>query len=90
MSPDNKCFTPVGVAVCILVGGMLFNSHLDPVDDSAQVEIDGATLEVAPFEAVDLDVSGVITNTVTLSFTDENQNSYSDVSGGTSVTFQRD
>ncbi len=91
MSPDNKGFTPVGVAWCILTGGMLLgSSYLDPADDSAQVEIDGGILEVARFEAVDLDLSGVITNTATLSFTDENQSSYSDVSGGVSVTFQRD
>ena len=91
MSPDNRGFTSVGVAWCILTGGMLLgNFHLDPADDSARVEIDAGTLEVARFEAVDLDLSGVITNTVTLSFTDENQSSYSDVSVGVSVTFQQD
>ena len=91
MSPDNKCFTPVGVAWCILTGGMLLgSSHLDPAEVSAQVEIDGGTLDVARFEAVDLDLSGVITNSATVSFTDENRSSYSDVSGGVSVTFQRD
>ena len=91
MRLDNKGFTPVGVAAVLLIGGMLLGDfHLDPANDSGWVEIDGETLEAARFDAVDLEASGGITNTATVSFTDENGNSYSAVNGGVSVTFEWD
>ncbi len=41
--------------------GTTVDFHLDPAGDSAWVEIDGETLEVARFDDVDLQASGDIT-----------------------------
>ena len=88
MRLDNEGLALVRVAAVLLIGSaVLGDFHLDPADDSAWVEMDGETLEVARFDAVDLESSDAITNIATVSFTDENGNSYSPVNGGASVTF---
>ncbi len=90
----DKGFTLIEFAAVLMIGGTLFiggtllgDFHLDPANDSARVEIDGETLEVARFDAVDLEASSGIISTATVSFTDENGNSYSAVNGGVTMTF---
>ena len=93
MRRDNKGLTLIGVAVVLLIGVaavlLIGGVLLDPADDNALVEINDKTLEVARFDAVDLEASGGITNAATVSFTDENGNSYLAVTEGASVTVGR-
>ena len=93
MRLENKGYTQIGytllgVAVILVIGGVLLgDSHLDLADLSARVEIDGETLGVDRFDAVDLEASSAIMATATVSFTDGNGNSYSAVNGSVSMAF---
>ena len=66
--------------------GRTVEFHLDPAGDSAWVEIDGETLEVARFDDVDLQASGDITLCMTpRRIADTQCNSFSGVE---TVTFE--